>query len=132
MVTHSYHSLGNADVATLVRATPAAHDDTELLRLISEFIRLERAADAIWAAASDLSNDEISDQPECKSLYAAQRPLFDRIMTLRATTLEGFKARARMLHVWDKELEAECGEDSGWPDRMKLALVMDLIEKDRS
>ena len=133
MQTHPHHVLGTADVARLARSPATTHDDSELLRLIAEFVRLERAADAMWATKPPLSGQEVSDLAECKALYAAQRPLFDRIMELRATTLEGFKARARMLFVWYKELEAECHDEGGcWPEKMRWALISDLIGEDRS
>ncbi len=62
----------------------------------------------------------------------AQEPLLDRIVALRATTLDGFMARARTLAGWDVEATRKIGEDNYLNDRMLAALLRDMVGEAQS
>lgn len=107
----------------------APHPDAELIRLCAEFDALQRAwldvlhanpgaecgslEEAVIEAAEDLARD-------------AQAPLLDRILSLRAATLEGAHAIARSLALWDAELLKDGTGDTG--QLLTTALARSLVE----
>ena len=56
----------------------------------------------------------------------AQEPLLERIIALRATTLDGFKARARTLALWNQDAMRQIGPGHYLEDRMLAALLRDM------
>jgi hypothetical protein len=59
-----------------------------------------------------------------------QAPILDRLCTLRATTLEGYFARARTVLLEDLELHpAEMVELGSTNERLLGALLRDLTER---
>ena len=97
--------------------------DVALVALCAQFDDLERQMDATFDLG--LSEDDADSLRE--PLQEAQAPLFEQILAIRATTLEGHQARARTFHLWDKELANEGAEGAGWSERMSWALVRDLV-----
>ena len=123
-------AAGFARPDTLAHAAPAsagqsaAGPDAELISLIAFFNELEHQV------VRSHREDGESDEAEAfrTKLQDRQRALLRQIVTRRSTTLEGAKARARMLHLWHAELEDEGSHDGDyWDDRMVWALVRDLV-----
>ena len=118
-----------------IRDIPAntSAGDAELLALIAQFNYLEQTADELFAKLGSDDPDDVFASAHIWPLLEQQKPLFDQIMKIRATTLEGYRARAKMFFLWEKELEAEAqesAEPAGWPERMRWALVRDLVGED--
>ena len=64
------------------------------------------------------------------TLSEAQKPSLNRICQLHATTIEGQRARARALLLWDQEfypVTAALDPNADANDRLMAALVRDLM-----
>ena len=61
--------------------------------------------------------------------FDAQSPLVDRMCKLRATTMEGDRARACSLALWDAELMKDGPGDTG--ECLTAAIVRDLLASDQ-
>ncbi|TLU71478.1 hypothetical protein [Lichenicoccus roseus] len=97
--------------------------DAELIALCAAFDEFEQQR--IQSHAEDGEDDEVEAFRD--DLFDKQEPLLRQIVTLRATTMEGARARARMLRLWDAELEKNGRhEDDFWNSQMIWALVRDL------
>lgn len=90
----------------VVQPAPSVHPDAELIALCAAHDDLERRYRASFDPSSptyvedddarDLVNDPICD---------AQEPLAERICAMRATTLEGARARVRSILLWDADAD---------------------------
>ena len=111
-------------------ALPLQHDagtepDAELIALCSRFNSLERQIIASYGMLGDKLEDEEDALRE--PLQEAQKPLLEQIMGLRATTIEGHRARAAMFRLWYDPLEGEGRPDGNWAGRLAWALVRDVL-----
>ena len=126
------HALGLpvAALAPSWQGTPPvaaqAGPDAELIRLIAEFAALEHR---FLAAHDDISDDDERDA-FIGPIIEAQKPLLDRILTLRATTLPGFLARAKLLGLYEPEWTKEeniLSDGGSHNERMAGALIRDML-----
>ena len=85
-------------------ASTVASPGAELLKVCTEFDRLERASLATFQGHSFGSPEEAAGQIERERIANAQEPLVDRIFDLQADTLEGRAKRARSYALWDAEI----------------------------
>lgn len=115
----------------VAQAVPGAHPDAELIALCAAFMGLERRHQASFDPSSpayvedDDERDRVND-PICD----AQEPLVERICAMRATTLEGARARVRSILLWDAD--ADPAKDPlcfghSMNHRMTAAVFRDLL-----
>ncbi len=128
-----------SDVPATAVAQPAGHKgfvasgdslqsdagpDAELIALCAAFDEFEQQR--IRSHKED-GEDDVAEAFR-DGLFDKQEPLLRQIVTMRATTIEGARARARMLRLWDAELEKDGRhEDDMWNSQMIWALVRDLV-----
>ena len=125
-----------AGIAAAAIATPDAvaveHGaDAALIALCNRFIDLERQLRASYdrqpQGISCQEEGAIEDR-ERKPIRAEQEDLVASIIEARATTLDGFRARARALVAYDQQGWADEEISHGpFPGGMNFALVRDLI-----
>jgi hypothetical protein len=105
----------------------AGQPDCRLIALCDEFDQLQ----ARWLTIFDLGAGEVRTPPILADALAEiegeQEQLLDKILTERATTLEGFRARAATLLRFDLDF-LNPDETRGWNGKMSAALVRDLAE----
>jgi hypothetical protein len=113
-------ALGNAaPVASVVSL------DADLLEACAAFDELERrylATDFGADSATAYGKAVIEEQGRC---FDAQEPLASRMVEHRAMTMEGHRARARSLALWDAELLKDGTGDIG--ECLTAAIVRDLL-----
>ena len=107
-------------------ASEGPNPDAELIATCAEFDRLEYGHLRLYYGATKRSTDEERDAADDASGRAEQQgDLVKKIYATRATTLEGWRAKARSAATWDLEL---LGSGSGNESEVILAsLVRDLI-----
>jgi arginase family enzyme len=103
--------------------------DAELIAACAEFDALESQRAGVLHGP-----DAIVDEAARNKLFAfiqeMQKPTLDRVCSLRATTLEGYFARARTVLLEDLELHpAEMVESGSTNERLLGALLRDLVEQ---
>ena len=94
--------------------------DAELIATCAKASDLERQVffSGIW-------RDVEVDDPR----LIEQRPLLERAVVLRATTLPGLRAKAAILALWDSDLLAPLDvEEEYWNTRMFRSLFCDLLQ----
>ncbi len=121
---------GAALVIAMPDAPAAEHPDAELLAALAEFDALEvqihpptHLAPQTFEAEQDFDNN-------IEPLRDRQRVVLAQICTLRATTPEGWQARARSFVVWKEGIGRPPEKDNpdGYHDgRMIAALIRDLV-----
>ena len=102
--------------------------DAELIEVCAEFDAWERrflATDFEADSDTPAGQAAATEQQRCAD---AQESLVDRMCELRATTMEGHRARARSLALPDLELMKAESDDSS--DCLTAAIVRDLIGED--
>lgn len=111
------------DLRALPRSAPAPHPDAELLAVVEAYRRAENIADHIGGNA-------MGGQPKgkAKEIYHAATAEVDRLrersFALRATTLDGYRAKALMAQSW---LITDGFEDfDSIPERLHRSLIADL------
>ncbi len=109
---------------------PAAdhHADAELIAVCAEFDAIERHINSHYAGGSRKIEDDEERDAAIAPFQEAQAPLLERIIALRATTLDGFMARARTLALWDLDAMRQIGPGHYLEDRMLAALLRDMTE----
>jgi hypothetical protein len=113
-------------------ATPAIaggpDPDGELIALCAEFDALERGIKAYYPGGAKYILCDAERDNATAPLDQEQRGLIDRMCELRASTLNGIRARARTLVLWaaDEAEGAEC-KSNCLDDRMRAAISRDLI-----
>lgn len=114
-----------------VQAAPGAHPDAELIALCAAFDDLERRYRASFDRDSSAYVEDDDERDRVNDLIReAQDPLEERICAIRATTLDGWRARVRSILLWDAE--ADPAEDSlclghSTDRRMTAATFRDLL-----
>ncbi len=112
-----------------VGGSPILNPDAELIAACQDYLRLQRTWDAY---CSNIPGDIEEDDPG----YAMLEPLAElreRIVSMRATTQEGFLARARCRAWVFLPGTAQCQPDqyTGDDDRMLAAELRDLVALER-
>jgi len=100
--------------------------DAALIAVCAEFDVIERHINSHYAGGSRKIEDDEERDAVIAPLQEAQRPLLDRIIALRATTLDGFMARARTLALWDPDAMRQIGPGHYLEDRILAALLRDM------
>jgi hypothetical protein len=122
---------GSAALLTGVTAFLATQDtapnpDAELIALCAEIDALE---DRMWGNLPKMSDEEEKQHDaEIEPLRQKQLALIDQISDLTATTLDGFRARARTIAKWAPDL---IPMPHDYLDQMAGALIRDLIGETR-
>ncbi len=114
-------------VAPAALATPAdLHPDAELIAVCAEFDAIERHINSHYAGGSRKIEDDEERDVAIAPFQEAQEPLLERIIELRASTPDGFIARARTLALWDTEAIRHIGPENYLNERMLVALLRDM------
>ncbi|MGI4797488.1 MAG: hypothetical protein ACRYG8_26265 [Janthinobacterium lividum] len=101
-----------------VTAAPAPDLDAELLAVCAEFDAVEHRRNAMF------DDDTLTDEANA-AIREEQAPLVDRLCELQAVTIEGMRARARSLVLYDDAvLERHTVYTN---DRIVAAVLRDLI-----
>ncbi|MBB2155285.1 hypothetical protein HLH33_03000 [Gluconacetobacter diazotrophicus] len=101
------------------------HPDARLIALCDAFIALEAEAHALYGHDHTLE-DEPRIQAAHEVIFGRQEPLKDEILSLRATTLDGIRAKARAMVAFDNDFLPK--EDTPyWNEAMLFNLVRDLV-----
>ncbi len=113
-----------ATAAVPIAANAAApNPDAALIAACAEFDRLEHAKRALLQGPQRIQDDETHNRL-AMPLYWQQDELSKQIMATPATTIEGLRAKARSVVLYD----AECAK--GWDDLhldMAHSIIRDLI-----
>ncbi len=127
--------LGGAAVLAVAPVAPAMsahpHPDRELIAVCAEFDAIERHINSHYAGGSRNIEDDEERDVAIAPFQEAQEPLLERIIALRATTPDGFKARARTLALWNQDAMRQIGPGHYLEDRMLAALLRDLVGEAR-
>jgi len=114
-----------AGTAALV-APIAAHagtSDAKLIGLCARFTDLEKKKRAIYATGPDTLEADRRKEAVIAPLHEEQEAILDRIVDIKAVTVEGLKARLRMIMVY----EPSCIDaPQGWDDDMVGAQLTDM------
>ncbi len=108
------------------------HPDRELIGVCAEFDAIERHINSHYAGGSRKIEDDEERDGAIAPFQEAQAPLLERIIALRATTLDGFMARARTLALWDLDAMRQIGPGHYLEDRMLAALLRDMVGEARA
>ena len=107
------------------------HPDRELLVAIAEFEALEREFLGLF---EDEAPTYIKDEQErtrlAASIFEAQKPWLEVVCSLRATTLDGMRARMGCCLLENQELDPEAGLQSQYiNERLMAVLLRDLMPR---
>jgi len=108
------------------------HPDAALIAVCAEFDAIERHIVSHYAGGSRKIEDDEERDVAIAPFQEAQAPLLERIIALRATTPDGFMARARTLALWDLDAMRQIGPGHYLEDRMLAALLRDMVGEARS
>ena len=99
--------------------------DAELLAACAAFDALEHEAEALQVGPGRIENDEARSRA-LAVIVARQEPWLERMCALRAGGPAGWRARARSLALWDRDMLADY--EMGYTDRRLLAaLLRDMV-----
>lgn len=116
--------FGAVMLATL--PTPAAASpDAELLALCDEFNEMERQIEVAYSDGPGGINDDNKRDEVLEPVRARQDAILDRMVTIRATTIEGVRARGVLFATWGDDILQDWAKSCGYDDRMLFALVRD-------
>jgi hypothetical protein len=110
-------------------ATPDAavtHPDAALLAACAAFDTLEQHYTAGFCGKDMTHSEERARDAALKPIQTAQEPLVDIITTTPAKTLDGIRAKAKSLELWDDGLIQKAGRDDGTDDRLLASIMRDL------
>jgi hypothetical protein len=118
--------------AAVVAPATAAHPDAELLDLLSRFDALERQVAGSYSTGGEQTPAAWNVAEATRNTWQAKQvTLLASICATPAQTLDGLRARAASLVLWDADAHARVvsGDDKGdyWDDRMEGALLRDLV-----
>lgn len=126
-----------AGIAAVAIAKPDAQAvepqgaDADLIALCDRFIELERQKLASYGRdprGISPAEERAIDDKERQPIWREQEELVAAMVEARATTLDGFRARARALVVYDQQGWADEEISHGqFPGGMNFALVRDLV-----
>ncbi|MGI4797616.1 MAG: hypothetical protein ACRYG8_26940 [Janthinobacterium lividum] len=117
--------------ATAAEAMPAVNPDAELIALCDRFIDLEQQKLASFERQPKTitwEEERVAEEAERAPLVAAQERLVGRMLELDTKTLDGFRARARALVIYDEQgWKDEEISHGPFPGGMNFAIVRDLF-----
>ncbi len=119
-------ALGLFGAALLAPAPAAGHPDAELLRFCAEFLSLETLVEAANSDGPSGIEDDDERAQVLAPVHARQGEILDQIVPIRATTVQGVKARAVMFATWGGDILRDWARSEYFDDRMLLALVRDV------
>ena len=121
---------GGADRARTVTVagqegpTDRVHPDTVLLRACAAFDDLERLQQLVGTVRLSRSAEAV-EEAEADRRRQRQFGLLETILARQATTLEGVRAKAAMLYLWDGELGQT--DETFWNGMLVRSIVGDLL-----
>lgn len=107
------------------KAKPFLTSEQRLMALCDEFVRLEVQVDAIHAQCETFEQEQALE-PQLSALYQQEKNVFDQINAIKATTLEGFIAKARAFAAWDRG-EYLSKDGGNWDIAMLGQLIQELV-----
>lgn len=108
------------------------HADAELVAVCARFDAIERHINSHYSGGSRKIEDDEERDAVLAPFQEAQAPLLEHIVELRATTLDGFLARARTLALWDAQAIRQIGPENYLNERLLAALLRDMAGEVRS
>lgn len=103
-----------------------SHPDAELLSLCAQHDAIQRRIDDAYPHPATLELERIWDAYR-EPLEDEQEELIQRMIEARAVTVDGFRARATSLLLWDPDsIKLRARAASGVGDNMLAALLRDL------
>ncbi len=109
----------------------ARHPDAVLLAACASFDTLERHYVAGFSGKGMTHDEEEARSDALQPIQNAQEPLVDIIAATPAKTLEGIRAKAASLSLWDAgEIEKDGGPDGDTNERLLASLMRDLLRCD--
>jgi hypothetical protein len=121
MLTGSAALLTGVTAAMAAQSAPVS-PDAELIRLCDRNATLEKMLEKEYPANLDIPDD-------CPIMAEMNRAM-EQIWTMRATTMEGFQARAKATILYAPEF-LRIDETTDYAKRMVSALLRDLIGEAR-
>jgi len=104
----------------------AVSPDAALIQLCEEFDALQRLIYNCELRGSTEVHDEKLREKILAPVHERQKEILKALFVLRATTLAGFLARARMYRLYERE---KFEEETGYHDvQMIIALVRDMTD----
>ena len=122
-------ALGTALVVASAPPEPFGpdHPDAEFLGVLSQFREVEEAIFPAAGAGCRTIAEEDAWEVRTAPLRAALDTLAERVCDLRATTPDGWQARARALLLPYPDLPTDAGSGLCVGDRLLHALIRDLL-----
>ena len=113
-------------VKDLIRLGDEPHPDAELIDACNDFLRIQRAFSAAYEA---LGGKDMDPNDPAHEMLDPIAELAERIVALRATTADGFLARAQCAAFFILPAHRSCRDnpDAGWEDRFAAALMRDAV-----
>lgn len=112
-----------ASAGAMVQADAAQHPDAELLALIEQYNALQRRKIALVTNVPSIEVEK-AREPLVQETFDLQEPILERIVTMPTRTMDGFKARARMvLLAFPDELEPDSAD---WLEQMLYPIINSL------
>lgn len=116
-------AAGTAAALVVPMAAMAGTPDAELIAMCARFTDLEKTKKAIYSTGPDSIEADRQKESMISPLQEEQEAILDRIVDMKAITVEGLKARLRMIMVY----EPQCIDmPQGWDDYMVAALLTDM------
>ena len=111
-------------------AAPAPNPDAELLALSARYDELERKFIGLFGDGPDTFEAEAERDLQIDKIRVVQEPILDRMMELRAHTLEGVMARVRTMFLEDMQvaqrMHLHLAESTFVNERLHAVLMRDL------
>ena len=120
-------AIAQPDAPPPAEAVSAGHSDAELIALCGRFLALEDRISATFANRPFGDPEETRQEAARNSLHDEQEALLPALHLSKAVTVEGHRARARlMLRLRDRLRDR--GQPGGyWDDQVAWLLVRDLV-----
>lgn len=114
------------------RVSSASHPDAALLDVLARFKQLEEILYPESGTGCRTIREEEEREARLAPLYAERVALAEHACALRATTPDGWRARAATLILGREELDALDAADTCLGDRLLYALIRDLVQETRA
>jgi hypothetical protein len=120
---HSVAEDGAGKPPLALGTTPSR--DAELLALCEQFDELTRERSSLFEGENRLDDQDARDAA-LDALTARGRPLVERLCATRAVTVEGIRAKARSLALWEPDSLHPTGERF-WDEDLMASILADLL-----
>ena len=121
-------AFGSALAASMPLETFAAdHPDAEFLEVLGRFRKVEEAIFPAAGTGCQTIAEEDARDVRMAPLRASLDALGDRVCALRATTPDGWRARARALLLPYPDLPTDAASGLCLGDRLLHALIRDMV-----